>query len=80
MTRTLSRKEAISDWEDQGIRHGWRPPPRASWVWRRWGIRHIRVIWLTLQVTLHYEHWAALGMLNTGYDDWVIWGIAKGVL
>ena len=65
-------------WLDDKQRNGWEMPS-ASW-WKRLPIiRHIRAAYYRFQVDRHNSFYRALGKIPTGYDSWVIYGIAKGM-
>lgn len=62
----------------EGIARGWCLPPKAPW-WKRLPLirlaRAIRGCWL---VANHQAFWSTLGYVDTGYDEWVIFAIARG--
>lgn len=57
--------------------HGWEMPFAAAWK-RLPVIRHIRVLYLSVQVSVHESFWRGLGRIPTGYDHWVLYGIWRG--
>lgn len=54
----------------------------APWIFRLWGIRHVRAMALTYRINRHYDAWAQLGMLPVYADqDWeIVDRIRKGEL
>lgn len=55
---------------------GWTlPPPAPRWMRAR-PIRHIRAFILWIRVEIHYAR-IPIGF-RTGYDEWVIYAIARG--
>jgi hypothetical protein len=66
-------------WQDDGRRNNWSLPPIAWWPFRLPVIRQIRAAWNAWMVERHYEAFACLGLVRTGYDEWVIYAIAKGI-
>lgn len=65
-------------WEKDAERFGWELPFRASWPWRLPVIRRFRAVWHALKVDRHYAFYSRLGLARTGYDEWVIYAIARG--
>ena len=64
-------------WEIDGKTYGW-VMPYSPW-WKRLPIiRHFRFIYYSYCVTLHNEFYTRIGLLPTGYDKWVLYGIWKG--
>lgn len=64
-------------WEIDGKLYGWSMPP-SSW-WKRLPIiRHVRAIYHSYFVICHNNFYTGLGLIPTGYDQWVIHGIWKG--
>lgn len=35
----------------------------AHWIFRLWGIRHVRAVWLTYRINRHYAAWGEVGAL-----------------
>jgi len=66
-------------WKADGDRNGWTLPGAAQWPFRLPVIRHIRAAWNTLQVEQHYAAYASLGLVRSGYDEWVIYAIERGM-
>lgn len=54
----------------------------AHWMFRLWGIRHVRAMVHTYRINRHYNAWAKFGFLPTNADkDWEIVGrIQRGDL
>ncbi len=65
-------------WAFDGLKHGWALPPPAAWPFRLPVIRHIRAMMVSMRVEQHYAAWQTLGLIRTGYDEWVLWAIARG--
>lgn len=65
-------------WYVDGEDHGWLMPPVARWK-RLPVIRHVRAMLATLAVDEHEALWRAAGLIPTGYDRWVIYGIWYGL-
>lgn len=65
-------------WIKDGEKNGW-VMPKAVW-WKRLPIiRRIRASFLFLRVSRHNGMWArATGAIPSGYDSWVLYGIAMG--
>lgn len=40
----------------------------AHWIFRLWGIRHMRAMVHTYRINRHYDAWAKLGFLPTDAD------------
>ena len=65
-------------WMKDKREFGWEMP--AAPVWKRLPIiRHVRAAYYRHQVNKHNAFWMTLGKIPTGYDSWVIYGIAKGL-
>jgi hypothetical protein len=52
--------------------------PTAPWWKRLPVIRHVRAAWNGTKVARHASFYRRLGLLNSGYDRWVLWGMAHG--
>jgi hypothetical protein len=52
--------------------------PFAPWWKRLPVIRHFRAAMLRNQVAQHDAFWLNTGLIPSGYDRWVIYGIARG--
>ena len=65
-------------WRRAQLENGW-IMPTAPW-WKRLPIiRNIRAACLMWRVESHYSAWGSIGAFGrSGYDEWVIWGIANG--
>jgi len=64
-------------WHEDGVRLGW-VMPTAPW-WKRLPIvRWFRWQWHRWQVDGHNRFHAMRGALPSGYDAWVLYGIARG--
>jgi len=64
-------------WQEDGARFGWEMPS-ASWWKRMPVIRAIRYAWNRVQVERHARFHVLRGALPSGYDSWVLYGIARG--
>jgi len=64
------------EWRDLGQFHGWQMPRPAPWLFRLWGIRYLRAA--VASVRLISKDPLVLSVGCSGYDDWVIYAIARG--
>lgn len=64
-------------WERDGREFGWRMP-YAPWWKRMPVVRHFRALWASVKVGRHEAFWLSIGMASSGYDHWVLYGIATG--
>lgn len=64
-------------WRQDGVRHKWAMPYAPRWK-RLPIIRRFRAIWHAFRVDRHNALHSAMGMIPTGYDDWILYGIARG--
>jgi hypothetical protein len=67
------------EWRDTGIRNGWKLPFIAPWPMRLPGVRHLRAMYAYWQIERHYSIIQPMGLIRTGYDEWVVWAIARGI-
>ena len=65
-------------WLEDKCSNGWEMPT-ASWWKRLPVIRHIRATYHRRGVARHNAFWLSVGAIPSGYDAWVIYGIAKGL-
>jgi hypothetical protein len=65
-------------WIEDKQRNGWEMPV-APWWKRLPVIRHIRASYFRVKVARHNAFYLSIGKIPTGYDSWVIYGIAKGM-
>ena len=65
----------LEKWLEDGEKFGWEMP-RAVWWKRLPVIRHVRAAYLSARVEFHNDFWLSAGLIPTGYDNWVLWGIA----
>lgn len=64
-------------WHEDAAENGW-IMPEAPW-WKRLPIiRNIRAAYHARRVDRWIMLWTAMGCLPSGYDRWVIYGIARG--
>lgn len=68
----------FDQWMKDGQDNGW-TMPRAAWWKRLPVIRHVRVIYHLVQLERQNRFWISVGKIPTGYDEWVIYGIARGM-
>ena len=67
----------LEKWEADRDEMGW-VMPKAAW-WKRLPIiRNIRASYHYQRVSHHNTFWLAAGKIPTGYDNWVLWGMAHG--
>ena len=64
-------------WLKDGADFGWEMP-RAAWWKRLPVIRHVRAAVAQHQADQWNSMWLSLGEIPSGYDNWVIFGIAAG--
>lgn len=64
-------------WERDRTLNGWVMPTAPIWK-RLPGIRWVRFAWHGFRVTQHQSAFRGLGMLSSGYDEWVLYGILRG--
>ena len=68
----------IQKWRETGIKNRWTMP-------KTWGIsrlpiiRHVRTLLAAWAVERHYAVYESMGLLHTGYDEWVLWGLWRGL-
>jgi hypothetical protein len=65
-------------WLEDKEANGWKMPS-AVWWKRLPVIRHIRAIYYKGRVSRHNAFWISVGQIPTGYDSWVVYGIARGM-
>lgn len=63
-------------WREDGINNQWCLPERSHRFFRLPVIRHLRALYHTIRVEWHYTR-CPVG-LRTGYDEWVLYAIARG--
>ena len=68
----------LDRWKADGERYGW-VMPAAPWWKRTLIIRRIRAFWHAVQVDRHQSFFRSMGSLSSGYDEWVLYGIAMGM-
>jgi hypothetical protein len=70
--------ESERNWLDDAEDNGWLMPSAPKWK-RLPVVRHIRAMYHSWRVSRHQQMWtAATGALHSGYDRWVIYGMARG--
>ena len=73
-------------WEGQGRRYGFIPPmgdvsgfSHLSKPWQRWwGIRHVRCVNKMVGLGQHNAMWRSAGLIPTGHDEWLLYGMWRG--
>jgi hypothetical protein len=65
-------------WKSDGIERGW-VMPSAPWWKKLPVVRHVRAIRHRLGVRRWNALVASVGMIPSGYDEWVVYGIARGM-
>lgn len=77
--KDLGELEADDHWYQDMVRCGWQMPVVPRWKTLPI-IRHVRAFIGLWRVNRHREAMRAtgLGMLDTGYDSWVLYGIWHG--
>ena len=70
--------DAIKDWHERGLEYGYRMPTAPRWK-RLPIIRHFRTIKTAIAVEWHYSFGFGSIGIRTGYDDWVLWGMWRGL-
>lgn len=74
----MDRESEIQIWRRDGERFGWKMPRAPSWK-RLPVIRHIRAMRLRIQIELWYAAGPGSIGLRSGYDNWVLFGIRRGM-
>jgi hypothetical protein len=72
------REEWDEEWREVGRSHGWDLPPPAPWPLRLWGIRYVRAAAASIRMIRHIQRSSSSEFFPTGYDDWVVYAIARG--
>lgn len=67
----------LTEWESDGIHNDWIMPAGPKWK-RLPIIRHVRAIHHAINVRSHNAVYRAMGMIPTGYDEWIVHGIWLG--
>jgi hypothetical protein len=68
----------LQRWLQDGHDNKWTMP--AAPFWKRLPVvRHFRAAWKSIEVAEHDAFYRGLGLLSTGYDRWVLWGMKKGL-
>lgn len=63
----------LADMDD----NGWMMPPAPFWKTLPI-IRHFRAAYYAYRVHEHETFWGRIGMVPSGYDRWVLYGIRRG--
>lgn len=67
-----------AEWRKYGEAWGWKLPQKAHWFFRLWLIRYVRCAWLQMKVERHYNSGIGCVGVRTGYDNWVLYAVARG--
>lgn len=70
--------EHVDEWKDTGRHHGWDMPSAPAWK-RLPIVRHVRTLYHSYKVQAWDDFWWGMGLMATGYDDWVLWGMWNGM-
>ena len=65
-------------WAADRDKLGWTLPAPAAWWLRLPVIRKFRAVFIMIGMERHYAVWGAVGMARSGYDEWVLYAIARG--
>ncbi len=65
-------------WKKDGEDFGWIMPSAPGWK-KLPVVRHVRVIIYRVEVRRWNAALRSLGMIPSGYDQWVVYGIARGM-
>lgn len=76
MTENPEFRSDEERWRQDGIDNRWSLPKPAHWLLRLPVIRHIRAGYFSIRIEWHYGS-CPVG-LRTGYDEWVLYAIARG--
>lgn len=72
-------KENDRRWRDDATINNWVLPFVAPWPLRLPIVRAMRAVWHSIQTERHYRRWSMIGSLaRSGYDEWVIYAVARG--
>lgn len=75
--RPINLSSSAQAWFEDKDANGWEMPAAAAW--KRWPIiRYIRATYHAMKVRRHNRAVRAIGMIPSGYDGWVVYGIATG--
>lgn len=69
---------SIEDWKVSGDELGYTMPRAPRWK-RLPIIRHVRTIYAACMVELWYSNGPGVIGVRTGADDWVLWGMWRGL-
>lgn len=65
-------------WLEDGQRREWTLPPAAPWYLRAWLVRHVRAFVVAWRIDTWDRAWREVGLIPTGYDQWVVYAIWRG--
>lgn len=77
MSAHNSRDKSDQLWRDDQQRQGWVMPSASKWK-RLPVIRWLRFVCHSIRYARHAARCRSMGMLSSGYDEWVLYGIARG--
>lgn len=72
-----ANKFGADTWKECGERNGWLMPTAPLWK-RLPIIRHVRALKDAVALKRHEDMYISMGLIPTGYDQWVLWGIFHG--
>ncbi len=74
------RSDVESDraWIAEQAAHGWKLPLEAHWTLRLPIVRRVRAGWMALRVYHWHAICARMGLVPSGYDEWVLYAVARG--
>lgn len=68
----------MKDWRADAFLYGW-IMPFAPWWKRLPVVRHCRFLWHSILLDRHNDMVREMGLIPTGYDEWVLFGIWHGM-
>ena len=71
------RRKSDENWRADQRMRGWVMPCASGWK-RFPFVRNIRAAYHSGRVARHNRLWGATGGVPTGYDAWVLYGMARG--
>ena len=74
----MTDPDSLHEWQRHAALSGWTMPRVPGW-WRWWGVRHVRAIWGGFGLARHDAFYRRMGLIPTGYDRWVLFGIWHGL-
>lgn len=65
-------------WIADGDSCGWSLPAPAPWLLRLPIVRGVRAVLAAWKLERHYAVYGVMGLARSGYDEWVVYAIARG--